>query len=441
MASKADGLMARIESREAVIGIIGLGYVGLPLAREFLKGGFKVKGFDIDPRKVERINHGESYIPHIPSAMVAEHTRSGALEATADFARLAEADAILICVPTPIDEHKIPDLSYVVNTTQAISRSLRRGQLVVLESTTYPGTTDEVMLPILEATGLKAGEDFFLAYSPEREDPGNPNFTTSTIPKVVSGLTPTCLELAKKLYGQVVVRTVPVSSMRVAEATKLLENIFRAVNIALVNELKIVFERMGIDIWEVIEASKSKPFGFMPFYPSAGFGGHCIPVDPFYLVWKAHEYDANARFVELAGELNTHMPYYVIGRLVRALGGQGKALPGAKVLILGVTYKPNVSDLRESASLKLIELLVAEGAQVAYHDPHVPVLPPTRKYNFELRSVKLTTETVAAYDAILIATNHAAVDYELLRQHARLIVDTRNAMQATGLASGNTVKA
>ena len=434
-------ILAKIDSLEAVVGIIGMGYVGLPLAREFLKAGFRVKGFDIDPRKVERINRGESYIAHIPSAMLAEHTRSGALEATADFARLAEADAILICVPTPIDEHKIPDLSYVVNTTQAIARSLRRGQLIALESTTYPGTTDEVMLPILEATGLKAGEDFYLAYSPEREDPGNPSFTTSTIPKVVSGLTPACLELANALYGKVVVRTVPVSSMRTAEATKLLENIFRAVNIALVNELKIVFERMGIDIWEVIEASKTKPFGFMPFYPSAGFGGHCIPVDPFYLVWKAHEYDANARFVELAGELNTQMPYYVVSRLTKALGGQGKALQGAKVLLLGVTYKPNVSDLRESASLKLIELLAAEGAQVAYHDPYVPVLPPVRKYSFELRSVPLTPENVAAHDAVLIATNHANVDYELLRQHARLIVDTRNAMGVKGLASANVVKA
>ncbi len=441
MAGRFEQLMARIESKEAIVGIIGLGYVGLPLAREFLKAGFKVKGFDVDEKKVAHINAGKSYIKHISSDFIAEHTGTGAFEATADFARLAEADAILICVPTPIDEHKIPDLSYVVATTRSVAETLRPGQLVVLESTTYPGTTDEEMLPILAGTGLKVGEDFFLGYSPEREDPGNPKFTTSTIPKVVSGMTERCLELAKALYSKVVVQVVPVSSTRVAEATKLLENIFRAVNIALVNELKIVFERMGIDVWEVIEASKTKPFGFMAFYPSAGFGGHCIPVDPFYLAWKAHEYDSNARFVELAGELNTLMPYYVVSRLTKALSARGKPLKGAKVLLLGVTYKPNVDDLRESAALKLIEILRAEGAVVSYHDPHVPVLPPTRKYQFEMRSVDLTPENLAGFDAVLIATDHRDVDYDLLRAHAKLVVDTRNAMGVKGLEVGNVVKA
>jgi UDP-N-acetyl-D-glucosamine dehydrogenase len=434
-------LMAKIGFGEAVVGIIGLGYVGLPLAREFLQVGFRVMGFDIDPSKVESIDKGRSYIPHIASTFLEESTRSGALEATADFARLSETDAILICVPTPIDEHNIPDLSYVVATTRAIAERLRPGQLVVLESTTYPGTTEEEMLPILAATGLKVGEDYFLGYSPEREDPGNPKYRTSTIPKVVSGVTPRCLELTKALYSKVVVQTVPVSSTRVAEATKLLENIYRAVNIALVNELKIVFERMGIDVWEVIEASATKPFGFTPFYPSPGFGGHCIPVDPFYLSWKAHEYDVHPRFVELAGELNMQMPYYVIGRLTRALGARQKSLPGSHVLLIGVTYKPNVADLRESASLKLIDILIAEGARVDYHDPHVPVLPATRKYRFEMRSIDLTPESLAAYDAVLIATDHANIDYRLLGQHAQLVIDTRNAMKAKGLESANIVKA
>ena len=441
MATHTQDLMAKIGSGEAVVGIIGLGYVGLPLAREFLQAGFRVKGFDIDPGKIEQINQGKSYIPHISSAFIEEYTTSGALDATSDFSLLAEPDAILICVPTPIDEHNIPDLSYVVDTTRAIAARLRQGQLVVLESTTYPGTTEEEMLPILEETGLMVGEDFFLGYSPEREDPGNPKYRTSTIPKVVSGVTPRCLELTEALYDKVVVQTVPVSSPRVAEATKLLENIYRAVNIALVNELKIVLERMGIDIWEVIGASATKPFGFTPFYPSPGFGGHCIPVDPFYLSWKAQEYDVHPRFVELAGELNMQMPYYVIGRLTRALGARRKSLPGSKILLIGVTYKPNVADLRESASLRLIDILIAEGAHVDYHDPHVAVLPATRKYSFEMRSVDLTPEAVATYDAVLIATDHADIDYRLLGQHAELIVDTRNAMKAGGLESGNVVKA
>ena len=441
MASHGGDLLAKIESNAAVVGIIGLGYVGLPLAREFLRAGFTVKGFDVDANKVEQINAGHSYIAHIASELIREHAAAGTLEATADFGRLAEADAILICVPTPIDEHKIPDLSYVLDTTRTIAASLRPGQLVVLESTTYPGTTDEEMLPILQATGLTCGQDFFLAYSPEREDPGNPSFSTSTIPKVVSGLTPECLTLAQALYAKVVVQTVPVSSTRVGEASKLLENIYRAVNIALVNELKIVFERMGIDIWEVIAASRTKPFGFTAFYPSAGFGGHCIPVDPFYLVWKAHEYDAHARFVELAGQLNTTMPYYVVDRLRKALSDRAKPLAGARILLIGVTYKPNVADLRESVALKLIDILLADGAEVHYHDPHVPVLPRTRKYSFELRSIALTPEAIADHDAVLIATDHADVDYDLHRAHAPLIVDTRNAMNAHGLADGNVVKA
>ncbi len=441
MASCCEELMAKIGFGKAVVGIIGLGYVGLPLAREFLHSGFKVKGFDVDPKKVEQIRQGVSYIAHIPSELLAASVSAGALEATADLSRLDEPDAILICVPTPVDEHKVPDLSYVLETTRAIAKKLRAGQLVVLESTTYPGTTEEEMLPLLEKTGLKVGEDFFLGYSPEREDPGNPSYRTATIPKVVSGVTTRCADLTKALYSKVVARTVPVSSTRVAEATKLLENIYRAVNIALVNELKVVFERMDIDIWEVIEASSTKPFGFTPFYPGPGFGGHCIPVDPFYLAWKAREYGASARFVELAGEVNTQMPYYVVSRLVRALGARQKPLAGSKILILGVTYKPNVADLRESASLRLIELLLDEGARVAYHDPYVPTLPATRKYRFQMASVELTPENVAGYDAVLIATDHARVDYEMVRRHAQLIVDTRNAMKVKGLSEGSIVKA
>ncbi|MXQ12904.1 nucleotide sugar dehydrogenase [Microvirga makkahensis] len=441
-ATVAD-LHARFEARQATIGIIGMGYVGLPLALTAAKAGFSVLGFDINSSYVERLNRGESYIKHVPSKLVAEAVADNRLSATADFNRLPEADAILICVPTPLTKHREPDLSYVEKTTRTIAERLRKGQLIVLESTTYPGTTDEVLKPILETTGLKSGKDFFLAYSPEREDPGNPDFGTSTIPKVVGGDGPDALILADALYSQLVVQTVQVSSAATAEAVKLTENIFRAVNIALVNELKVVYAAMGIDVWEVIEAAKTKPFGFMPFYPGPGLGGHCIPIDPFYLTWKAREYDITTRFIELAGQVNTHMPYYVVERLAEAVDRSGRPFSGSRILVLGAAYKKNVDDMRESPSLKLIELIEARGASVDYHDPHIPELPPTRKHRSLAgrRSVPLMVETVASYDAVLIATDHDNVDYGLVAEHARLVVDTRNSLGKAGLANERTVKA
>jgi UDP-N-acetyl-D-glucosamine dehydrogenase len=435
-------LLDRFTKRQAKIGIIGLGYVGLPLALTAAKAGFTVLGFDINASYVERLNRGESYIKHIPEAPIKEAVAEKRLEATTDFARLDEPDAILICVPTPLTKHREPDLSYVENTARTIAASLRKGQLIVLESTTYPGTTDEVLKPIFEATGLKSGQDFFLAFSPEREDPGNPDFGTSTIPKVVGGDGPDALALADALYSQLVVKTVPVSSAATAEAVKLTENIFRAVNIALVNELKVVYAAMGIDVWEVIDAAKTKPFGFMPFYPGPGLGGHCIPIDPFYLTWKAREFDITTRFIELAGQVNTHMPYYVVEKLAEAVDRSGRAFSGSRILMLGAAYKKNVDDMRESPSLKLIELIEARGASVDYHDPHIPELPPTRKHGplAGRRSVSLTAETVAAYDAVLIATDHDNVDYRLVAEHARLVVDTRNACARAGIASGSILK-
>jgi UDP-N-acetyl-D-glucosamine dehydrogenase len=442
-ASGAGELLERFKARQATIGIIGMGYVGLPLALTAAKAGFRVLGFDINASYVERLNRGESYIRHIPSNPVAEAVVEGRLEATTDFRRLSEPDAILICVPTPLTKHREPDLSYVEKTAHAIAERLRKGQLIVLESTTYPGTTDEVLKPILEATGLKSGRDFFLAFSPEREDPGNPDFGTSTIPKVVGGDGPDALALADALYSQLVVKTVPVSSAATAEAVKLTENIFRAVNIALVNELKVVYAAMGIDVWEVIDAAKTKPFGFMPFYPGPGLGGHCIPIDPFYLTWKAREYDITTRFIELAGQVNTHMPYYVVERLAEAVDRSGRPFSGSRILMLGAAYKKNVDDMRESPSLKLIELIEARGASVDYHDPHIPELPPTRKHGplAGRRSVSLTAEAVASYDAVLIATDHDNVDYRLVAEHARLVVDTRNSLARAGLANDRIVKA
>ncbi len=436
-----DNLIQKIKSRKAKVGIIGLGYVGLPLAREFLNENFSVLGFDIDKRKVEKINHGESYIKHIPSDFIEKYVKDGKLEATADFSRLEEVDAVLICVPTPLGEHMEPDLSYVLNTTETISRYLRKGHIVVLESTTYPGTTEEEMLPILEKSGLRAGEDFCLGYSPEREDPGNKRFTTRTIPKVVSGINDRCLEIIKTLYDQIVEKTVPVSSPRVAESTKLLENIYRAVNIALVNELKMIFDRMGIDVWEVIEAAKTKPFGFQAFYPGPGLGGHCIPIDPFYLTWKSKEYDLPTKFIELAGEINTFMPYFVLDKTIRALNQRGKSIKGAKILVLGVAYKPDVDDMRESPSLKVIELLQKEGATVDYNDPYIPEIPETRKYRFEMKSVPLTPENLSSYDAVIITTDHSVYDYGLIEKHSKLIIDTRNALKKRGVVNGNIVKA
>lgn len=436
-----DSLLKKIENKSHVVGIIGLGYVGLPLALEFAHEGITTIGFDIDQNKIPVLNSSKSYIKHIASERVAEAIRSGKFEATSDFSRLPEVDAVIIAVPTPLNKHREPDLSYVENSAKVAAQYLRPGQLVVLESSTYPGTTDEILLPLMEKamkvrysaevpsldSESSVGKLFFLAFSPEREDPNNPNFSTATIPKVVGGVTPACVETACAVYNQVIVKTVPVSSARAAEATKLLENIYRAVNIALVNELKMVFDKMDIDVWEVIEAAKTKPFGFNAFYPGPGLGGHCIPIDPFYLTWKARQYDMNTKFIELAGEVNTYQPYYVIGRCGDVLNQQGKSLKGSKVLILGAAYKKDIDDMRESPSLKLISLLLSKGALVDYNDPFVPVLPPTRKYKLEMKSVELTEANLKNYDLVLLSTDHSVYDYLFIAEHAKMIVDTRNA--------------
>jgi UDP-N-acetyl-D-glucosamine dehydrogenase len=434
-------LQEKIEARKALIGIIGLGYVGLPLAREFLKKSFKIVGFDTDTEKVRKINAGESYIKHIPGDFIKSYVLNDQFVATNDFSRLKEVDVILICVPTPLEKHNEPDLSYVLATAKSIAVTLRAGQLIVLESTTFPGTTEEEVLPILAQKGLKVGHHFYLGYSPEREDPGNPHFSTSEIPKVVSGITERCLEVTRVLYDQIITKTVPVSSPRVAEATKLLENIYRAVNIALVNELKVVFDRMGIDVWEVIEAAKTKPFGFQPFYPGPGLGGHCIPIDPFYLTWKAKESEVHTRFIELAGEVNAYMPYYVVQKTAKALNDDARSLKGSKILLLGVAYKPDVDDLRESPALKIMELLIGEGAQVDYNDPYVPELPTTRRYKFSKRSIALNPQSLKSYDAVIITTNHSCYDYNLIRKKARIIIDTRNALGLKGQREDKVWKA
>jgi UDP-N-acetyl-D-glucosamine dehydrogenase len=421
----AARLLRAIEERSAHVGIVGLGYVGLPLALTFAERGFPVLGFDVDPVKVQRLGAGESYIDHVPASRVAALVDRGGLEATTDFDRLAEADAVLLCVPTPLTPQREPDMSYVLGTVDALTARLRPGQLVVLESTTYPGTTDELLRGRLEASGLVCGQDFFLAFSPEREDPGNPDFTTRSIPKVCGGLTEDCLEVGVALYEQVIDEVVPVSSTRAAEMTKLLENIHRAVNIGLVNEMKIVADRMGIDIHEVIQAASTKPFGFVPYRPGPGLGGHCIPIDPFYLTWKAREYGVYTRFIELAGEVNGLMPRWVVGKVAEGLNGRSKAVNGSRVLVLGVAYKKNIDDPRESPAAELMQLLRELGATVAYSDPHIPVFPKMRKYDFDLQSTPLTPETIASFDCLLIATDHDAFDYEQIREHARLIVDTR----------------
>jgi UDP-N-acetyl-D-glucosamine dehydrogenase len=430
MNAEAAKLYDKIVKRRARIGVIGLGYVGLPLVKTFLQKGFRVTGFDIDARKVDLLNRGKTYIRHISAAELKDFLGRKMFRAAADFRGLRDVDAILICVPTPLDGHGSPDLSYVINSTISIAENLRRGQLVILESTTYPGTTDEEMRPILEAGGLRAGRDFFLAFSPEREDPGNKSFSTATTPKVVGGFTPDCLRVAKALYDQIIVRTVPVSTTRAAESTKLLENIFRSVNIALVNELKMIFDRMGIDVWEVIRAASSKPFGFMPFYPGPGLGGHCIPIDPFYLTWKAKEVDYSTKFIELAGEINRFMPYYVRQKTIEALNAQGRSIKGAKVLILGLAYKKDIDDSRESPSLKIITLLQEKEAKVSYNDPYVPRVVGHREYpGLELRSVPLTPALVRKCDAVIIATDHTAYDYDMIVRNAKLVVDTRNAIK------------
>jgi UDP-N-acetyl-D-glucosamine dehydrogenase len=418
-------LTERLHSREAVIGIVGLGYVGLPLMLRYTHVGFRVLGIDIDPAKVEKLNAGQSYIGHIGADRIAAARRTG-FEATTDFSRAGEADALIICVPTPLNKNREPDLSYVTSTVDALVPFMRPGQVLSLESTTYPGTTEEELLPRMEKTGLKVGADLFLVYSPEREDPGNKDFSPSNIPKVIGGHTPACLDAAKALYGPAIDTLVPVSCTRAAEMTKLLENIFRSVNIALVNEMKIVCLRMGIDIHEVIKAAATKPFGFMPFFPGPGLGGHCIPIDPFYLTSKAREYDISTRFIELAGEVNTAMPYFVVQRVMEALNEHGKALKGAQILVLGAAYKKNVDDDRESPSYKLMDLLMEKGAAVSYSDPHIPALRAGRKYDFGLTSTPLTQQTLAAADCVLIATDHDAFDYPFILAHAPLIVDTRN---------------
>jgi UDP-N-acetyl-D-glucosamine dehydrogenase len=410
-----------------------MGYVGLPLAFEFGRAGFPLIGFDVDPQKVEALNAGKTYIEHIPDDSVRDLMSRDDCHATSDFTELGKADCILICVPTPLTDHREPDMTYVEKTTASIAEHLRPGQFVTLESTTYPGTTREVILPRLEATGQSVGETFFLAYSPEREDPGNATHNTHTIPKVVGGVTPRCRKLAKSLYEAVVTETVVVPSCEAAEATKLLENIFRSVNIALVNELKVLFDRMGIDVWEVIRAASTKPFGFMPFYPGPGLGGHCIPIDPFYLTWKAREYETPTRFIELAGEINTSMPQYVVTRTMEALNDEGKPLKGSRILILGAAYKANVDDMRESPSLKLIELLRARGAKVEYADPHVPAIEPSRHYSFNMKARPLTQKTLAGADCVLVATAHKRFDYALIGEHAKLVVDTRDAMRTHGI--------
>jgi UDP-N-acetyl-D-glucosamine dehydrogenase len=437
----AQSFIDRVQSRSVVVGIVGLGYVGIPLALAALRQGIRVIGFDIDQKRVDDLNAGKAAIKHIPMDLIIEGTKTGHFVATTDFDRMSEPDALLIAVPTPLTKYREPDLSYVVKTTEAIGRRLRKGQLVVLESTTYPGTTDEVMRPILEkASGLKSGEEFFLAFSPEREDPGNPDFGTSTIPKVVGGDGADALAL----YGALVVKAVAVSSTATAEAVKLTENIFRAVNIALVNELKTVYAAMGIDVWEVIDAAKTKPFGFMPFYPGPGLGGHCIPIDPFYLTWKAREYDVATRFIELAGEINTRMPYRVVNQLAEVLDAKGhKNLSDAKILILGIAYKKNIDDMRESPALKLIELIEKRGAHVEFHDPFIPVIPPTREHA-ELtgrKSASVSKDALAGYDAVLIATDHDDVDYAFVVANSRIVVDTRNACARKGVVAANVFKA
>lgn len=433
-------LLQKINSKNAKIGIVGLGYVGLPLVIEFCKAGFTVTGFDIDDKKVELLKKGKSYIRHIDISRLTDN--ASRFSPTSDLSKLADMDCIIICVPTPLNKNREPDMTYVFSTTETVARNLRKGQLIVLESTTYPGTTDEDMREILEKTGLKAGEDFYLAYSPEREDPGNKSYSTSKIPKVIGGYTERCCKVAKAIYDCVVFKTVIVSSTKVAEATKLLENIYRAVNIALVNELKLLFDRMGIDIWEVIEASRTKPFGFQAFYPGPGLGGHCIPIDPFYLTWKAREYDFRTRFIELAGEINTNMPYYVVQNVELILNKFKKALNGSKILVLGTAYKMDVDDQRESPSLKIIQLLKDYSAEVIYNDPHVPVCRGHRHYpDIDMSSVALTEEILKNADIILLLTDHSAYDYSFIEKHAQCIVDTRNAFERNGIKSPKIFKA
>ncbi|MDO9616047.1 MAG: UDP-N-acetyl-D-glucosamine 6-dehydrogenase [Pseudomonas sp.] len=427
----------KFKSRDAVIGIVGLGYVGLPLMLRYNAIGFRVLGVDIDTSKVEMLNAGRSYIEHIACEHVAKARNSG-FEATCDFRRASECDALILCVPTPLNKYREPDMSFVIDTTNAIKPHLRAGQIVSLESTTYPGTTEEELLPRVQEGGLTVGESIYLVYSPEREDPGNPDFETRTIPKVIGGHTANCLQVGIALYEQAIDQIVPVSSTKAAEMTKLLENIHRAVNIGLVNEMKIVADRMGIDIFEVVDAAATKPFGFTAYYPGPGLGGHCIPIDPFYLTWKAREYGLHTRFIELSGEINQAMPEYVLGKLMDGLNDLGRALKGSRVLVLGIAYKKNVDDMRESPSVEIMELIEAKGGIVAYSDPHVPVFPKMREHHFDLSSETLTAESLASFDAVVLATDHDKFDYALIQTHSRLVIDSRGKYRAP---QANVIKA
>jgi UDP-N-acetyl-D-glucosamine dehydrogenase len=442
-------LLEKINNKTATVGIIGMGYVGLPLALEFAEKGFLTIGFDIDEKKIPLLNSGSSYINHIKADKIKKVVESKKFFATTDFSKLTETDAIIICVPTPLNEHREPDMTYIENSGKVIAKYLKPGQFIALESSTYPGTTEEILQPLFEEAPITqgsdknnftVGKDFYLAFSPEREDPNNLKYSTATIPKVVGGVTPDCLEIALALYDHVIIQTVPVSSPRAAEATKLLENIYRSINIALVNELKMVFERMDIDVWEVVDAAATKPFGFQAFYPGPGLGGHCIPIDPFYLTWKAREYDINTKFIELAGEINTFMPYYVIEKAAEVLNKNKKSLNGSKVLIVGAAYKKDIDDMRESPSLKLIELLREKGAVVDYNDPFVPKLPQTRKYSYEMESVELTEKNLKSYDLVLLSTDHTKYDYKFISENANLILDTRNAFGKAGIKNTKIYK-
>lgn len=437
----AASLIAKIRSRKAVVGVIGLGYVGLPLGMAFAEQGFQTVGLDVDPTKVDSITRGESYIQHISSGPLSRLTGDGRLRATTDFSQAAVCDALIICVPTPLSDAREPNLDYVRAAGKAIAPHLGNGQIVVLESTTYPGTTEEVLLPILEERGHRAGIDFHLAFSPEREDPNNLSFTTTRIPKLVGGCTPACLDVAVALYGSVIEKVIPVSSPRVAELAKLLENIFRCVNIALVNELKMLCDRMDLDVWEVIDAAATKPFGFMPFYPGPGLGGHCIPVDPFYLTWKARHFDFSTRFIELAGEINTTMPYYVVQRTIEALNGKGRSVQGSNLLVLGVAYKKDVDDMRESPAVRVMELLEKKGARLSFHDPYVARAESHKSPGKAWDRVELTDEILAGADAVLILTDHSSVDYGRVVEKASLVLDTRNATRAVATGREKIVKA
>ena len=435
--------MAKKVSKKKIplVGIVGMGYVGLPLAREFCLGGAKVLGFDVNSKMVAKINRGISPIKHIPNKQMRQMLNTKRFKVTESMQQLSRPDAILICVPTPLTENREPDMTYVEATCETIARYLRRGQLVVLESTTYPGTTRELMMPILEKSGLKAGRDFYMAYSPEREDPGNKNFRTSTIPKVVGGLDDASLDKALEIYKYAIEKMVPVDSCEIAESCKILENVYRSVNIAMVNELKRLFDRMGIDVWEVIRAASTKPFGFQAFYPGPGLGGHCIPIDPFYLTWKARQYGLPTRFIELAGEINTDMPHYVVGRVMDALNERKKSLNGSKVLVLGLAYKKDIDDVRQSPSLELIELLKAKGAKVDYNDPYIPKTHKQRDYDLKMQSKPISAAMLKRYDAVLIATDHSDYDYKFIVGNAKLIVDTRNATKDVKRGRSKIVKA